>query len=302
MSEKSASTKKDKRLPLIEVPALIKESVLDFFKEQGLFHGAALAYYTLFAMVPLFYLSISLFGRIIGQEVMLEIISDLLRNKIGVQDISGIMDFLKQLNFEKGNFLMEMVSIIALLVASSAVIVCLKQSINEFFDLEIKFSSKRKKIVKGILFRLLSMLLIGAMTVFIIILYFAQSILLSMNDSFFEGNELLNLILSGITKHGLAIFSNAVIFSFVFKYVHDGFVQWKIAIGGAVITAIMLYIGQLLIKYYLFNYFFGASAGIAGSLFIILAWIYYSSQIIFFGAKFTAVYARKVGRPIHFKE
>jgi membrane protein len=79
-------------------------------------------------------------------------------------------------------------------------------------------------------------------------------------------------------------------------------VQWKIAIGGAVITAIMLYIGQLLIKYYLFNYFFGASAGIAGSLFIILAWIYYSSQIIFFGAKFTAVYARKVGRPIHFKE
>ncbi len=302
MSEKSASTKKHKRLPLVEVPALIKESVVDFFKENGLFHGAALAYYTLFAMVPLFYLSISLFGRIIGQEVMLEIISDLLRNKIGVQDISGIMDFLNKLNFEKGNFLMEMVSIIALLVASSAVIVCLKQSINEFFDLEIKFSSKRKKIVKGILFRLLSMLLITAMTVFIIVLYFAQSILLSMNDSFFEGNELLNFILSGITKHGLAIFSNAVIFTIVFKYVHDGFVQWKIAIGGAVITAIMLYIGQLLIKYYLFNYFFGASAGIAGSLFIILAWIYYSSQIIFFGAKFTAVYARKVGRPIHFKE
>ena len=302
MSEKSASTKKHKRLPLVEVPALIKESVVDFFKEQGLFHGAALAYYTLFAMVPLFYLSISLFGRIIGQEVMLEIISDLLRNKIGVQDISGVMDFLNKLNFEKGNFLMEMVSIIALLVASSAVIVCLKQSINEFFDLEIKFSSKRKKIVKGILFRLLSMLLIAAITVFIIILYFAQSILLSMNDSFFEGNELLNFILSGITKHGLAIFSNAVIFTIVFKYVHDGFVKWKIAIGGAVITAIMLYIGQLLIKYYLFNYFFGASAGIAGSLFIILAWIYYSSQIIFFGAKFTAIYARKVGRPIHFKE
>ena len=302
MSEKSASTKKHKRLPLVEVPALIKESVVDFFKEQGLFHGAALAYYTLFAMVPLFYLSISLFGRIIGQEVMLEIISDLLKNKIGVQDISGVMDFLNKLNFDKGNFLMEMASIIALLVASSAVIVCLKKSINEFFDLEINFSSKRKKIVKGILFRLLSMLLIAAITVFIIILYFAQSILLSLNNSFFEGNELLNFILSGITKHGLAIFSNAVIFTIVFKYVHDGFVKWKIAIGGAVITAIMLYIGQLLIKYYLFNYFFGASAGIAGSLFIILAWIYYSSQIIFFGAKFTAIYARKVGRPIHFKE
>jgi membrane protein len=59
----------------------------------------------------------------------------------------------------------------------------------------------------------------------------------------------------------------------------------------------------LFIKYYLFNYFFGSqSGGVAGTLFILLAFVYYSSQIIFFGAKFTAVYAKKIGKPIHFKE
>jgi membrane protein len=99
-------------------------------------------------------------------------------------------------------------------------------------------------------------------------------------------------------EHGLSILSNIIIFSFIFKYLNDGLVVWKVAIRGATITAILLYFGQLLIKYYLGNYFFAADGGIAGSILVILAWMYYSSQIIFFGARYTAVYADKIGVPI----
>jgi membrane protein len=88
----------------------------------------------------------------------------------------------------------------------------------------------------------------------------------------------------------------------VFKYVHDGIVKWRLAFRGALLTGTLLYLGQLLIKYYLFNYFFAANGGIAGTFFIILAWVYYSSQIIFYGAKFTAVYAKLIGQPIQFKK
>lgn len=302
MSEASVSTRKSNRLPWKEIPSLIKETIVGFVEEDGLFHGAALAYYTLFAMVPLFYLSIAFFGKIIGQDLMLEIIAELLHNKVGIADVSGIMGFLKELDFEKGNLVMEIMSVIALLVASSAFLVCLKKSINDFFNLEVKFSSLKKQWLKGLLFRLLSVLFVGVLTVLIIILYFAQTIILSMSDSVFEGKEILNMVLSSITQHTFAILTNAVIFTIVFKYVHDGYVKWKLAIGGAIFTSVMLYFGQLLIKHYLLHYFFGASAGIAGSLFIILAWIYYSSQIIFLGAKFTSVYAEKIGKPISFKE
>lgn len=302
MSEKLESKRKPNRVPWSEVPALIKESFFEFFEEKGLFHGAALAYYTLFAMVPLFYLSLAFFGRFIGQEVMLDIIADLLRNKVGIQDITGMMDFLKELNFDKANVFLETASIIALLVASSAFLVCLKQSINDFFDLDVKYSTRRKHFIKQLIFRGVSFLLLGALTLFIIVLYFAQTVVLTASESLFEGKEMLNIILSSVANHSFAIFSNTVIFTLVFKYVHDGYVQWKLALGGAAITAILLYLGQLLIKYYLFNYFFAANGGIAGTLFIILAWVYYSSQIIFFGAKFTCVYARKAGKPIHFKE
>jgi membrane protein len=136
----------------------------------------------------------------------------------------------------------------------------------------------------------------------VIIIYFSQTILLSTTSDWFPNSSFFQTIFSGIATHGLALFSNVIIFSLVFKYVHNGYVKWQLAIGGAILTSVLLYGGQLLIKYYLFNYFFAAQAGIAGSLFIILAWIYYSSQIIFFGAKFTCVYAKKVGKPISFSE
>lgn len=302
MSRKSPSRKKVLHLEWREIPGLIKDAFLEFIAEKGLFHGAALAYYTLFAMVPLFYLCIAIFGKIIGQEVMLEIISNLLRNQIGIQDVDGIMEFLSGMDFEKGNFMLEIVSMVALLIASSAFLVALKQSINEFFDLEINYTTKRKALVNNVLFRLVSVLFVGLMTVVVIVIYFSQTILLSTTSEWFPNSAFFQTVFSGIATHGLALLSNVIIFTLVFKYVHDGYVKWKLAIGGAILTSILLYGGQLLIKYYLFNYFFAAKAGIAGSLFIILAWIYYSSQIIFFGAKFTCVYAKKVGKPISFSE
>ncbi|MEY3438818.1 MAG: hypothetical protein RL265_1403 [Bacteroidota bacterium] len=259
MSEQSASTKNTKHLSFSEIPGLLKEAIVEFFQRDGLFHGAALAYYTLFAMVPLFYLSISVIGRFIGQDVMLEIISDLLQNKIGIQDVKGIMDFMKELDFEKGNFFLESVSIIALLVASSAFVVCLKGSLNEFLGIQLQYSSKRKQVLSTLLFRILSVGYIGVITVFIILLYFVQTIVLTISSSIFENSAFFGEILTGIVQHGFGIFSNVVIFSLVFKYVHNGFVPWKLAFGGAVLTSVLLYLGQLLIQYYLFHFFFMAN-------------------------------------------
>ena len=81
----------------------------------------------------------------------------------------------------------------------------------------------------------------------------------------------------------------------------DGIVLHRLALAGSIVTSTLLYLGQLGIKYYLTHYFFAKDAGIAGTILILLAWVYYTSQIIFFGAKFTAVYAKILGRPIQVK-
>lgn len=301
MSKDSPSSKSFRQLTLKDIWNLIKNSFKGFLKEQGLHHGAALAYYALFALVPLLYLSITYVGRIIGQNVMIDIIGDVLKNKVGITDVKGILEFLNSLDFEKGNFFLEATSIIALLIACSAFLVCLKNSINAFFDIEVKFNSNRKKFVRNILFRLLSICGVAIFTGLIVTLYFAQTVVISFGHTLFDQKEWLSLLFFNFAKHGFSLLSNLLIFSAVFKYVHDGNVSWRLAIGGALVTSVLLYVGQLLIKYYLFNFFFAASGGLAGTLFILLAWVYYSSQIIFFGAKFTAAYAKYMGRPIKFK-
>ncbi|MEY4603713.1 MAG: hypothetical protein RIT43_1005 [Bacteroidota bacterium] len=303
MSQALSSGEKNKRISWFGLWNVLKETFSSFFEEKSLFHGAALAYYTVFALVPLLYLSISYLGKITGQDVMLKIIEDLLRNQVGISDVKGIMDFVGQLNFEKGNFLYEMIGFVVLAAASSAFVVCLRHSINDFYDLEVNYSSRKKRFVKNLLFRAISLAVVVVSAVLIIVVYFTQTILISFSSEFLSSSKWLDSVFSGFMSHSLTLFSNVILFYIILKYVHDGYVHWRIAVLGAIVTAFLLYAGQLLIKYYLFHIFYGAkSGGIAGTLFVLLAFVYYSSQIIFLGAKFTSVYAKHKGQPIHFRE
>lgn len=281
-----------------EIWQLIKQTFVEFFKEQSFLHGAALSYYTIFALVPIMYLAFATFGRFLGNEKMVEIIGDLLNKQIGIQDVSGIMSFLKGVDMEKGSFVLNVVGVVALLLSSTALLASLRNSINEFFDITRTFETRSKLIVSHLLSRLVSVSILTLMGAVVIIVYFAQSIILPFGAQLFEKMEIMNGFIIGTLEHGLSMMSSIIIFTFIFKYLHDGVVEWKLAFGGALTTAIMLNLGGLIIKYYLGNIFFAKDGGIPGTMLVILAWMYYSSQIIFLGAKFTAVYARMVGKPI----
>jgi membrane protein len=148
---------------------------------------------------------------------------------------------------------------------------------------------------------LANILLLPVLGIVVVVTYFGETIILSISRDFLgDLSQVEAFLLSGL-RHVLAIGTNILLFSVIFKYLHDGTVRWKLAFAGAIVTAVLLYTGQLLIHFYLSNYFFGSSVGVPGTLLVILAWMYYSSQIIFLGAKFTKVYAVKVGRPIVFQ-
>lgn len=270
---------------------LILTTIKEFFKEKSFFHGAALAYYTVFAMVPMLYLSITFFGWFVGNETMVEIITNLLRNQIGLKDIDGLLEFLKEIDFEKGSFVLNTIGITALILSSTALLNSLKLSINEFYDVIPEFSNKRKKIMSALTSKLISVTLLTGIGLVVIVFYFSQAVLLSLSSEFFNDYSFVSWLFNFILVHSIAIITNTLIFSFVFKFLHDGIVRWRIAFFGAAFTGTLLYLGQVGIKYYLTNFFFAASGGVAGSIILILVWMYYSSQIIFLGAKFTKVLA-----------
>lgn len=298
MKKKLSLKKGIRHLSWGEIWQLIKTTVLEFFQEKSFMHGAALSYYTIFALVPLLYLAFATFGKLVGNTRMVEIIGRLLREQVGIQDVSGILSFLNGVDMEKGSFILNVIGIIALVLSSTALLASLRGSINEFFDIEVKFHSHKKMIIGHLIARLVSVTLLTIMGIVTIIFYFAQTILLSVGSRIFSGSEAIHWLVLSVLEHGLSILSNVIIFLFIFKFLHDGVVKWKLAFAGAALTGIMLYFGQLLIKYYLGNYFFAKDGGIAGTMLVLLAWMYYSSQIIFFGAKFTAVYAKMVGKTI----
>lgn len=302
MKKKLSLKKGIKHLSWLEIWQLVKTTFVEFFKEESFLHGAALSYYTIFALVPLLYLAFATFGKIVGNAHMAEIIGGLLKEQVGIEDISGILSFLNGLDMEKGNFVSNVIGIVALLLSSTALLASLKGSINEFFDIKRVYHSHKTRILSHLFSRLISIFLLTVIGIVTVIIYFAENILLSFGDRLFGENDAVHSFFLNSMTHGLSILSSVVIFSFIFKFLHDGIVEWKLALAGALVTSFLLYFGQLLIKYYLGNIFFAKDAGIAGTILILLVWMYYSSQIIFFGAKFTAVYGKMVGKTIHAKK
>lgn len=281
-----------------EMYELLQETFVAFFREKTFIHSAALSYYTVFTLVPILYLSIAIFGKFFGQETMVKIISEFLHENIGIRDVSGIIDYLNQINFEKTNFFMQTVVIVTLLISSTALFTSLQYSINEFFDIEKKYDSRRKMIYGHIGSRLTSLFLLAFLGLIVIATYFFQTIVISFGTKLFPNLNSVQWILFVFAQHFLAIFSNILIFCLIFKYLHHAHVPWKTALAGSIFTSVLLYLGQLLIKYYLNNYFFARDTGIAGSILVILVWMYYTAQIIFLGAKFIAVYSIKTGKPL----
>lgn len=277
---------------------LIKSTFVEFGKERSLMHGAALAYYAMLALVPILYLTVTFVGKLVGEAVVIEEIGFMLRDNVGLKDPSGILAFLKEVDFLSGSWLVETMGVIALMFSCTVIFNSLKGSINEFYDIGHSKKEKKNLLISTVLSRLISLGFIIGITLFFILLYFAEPILLSLGNKLFKGVEMLDFLFSFILSHVVPILTNMFIFSFIFKFLHDGKVLWKAAFRGAFLTSILLYFGQLLIKYYLTYFFFGASGGVAGAMLIILVWVYYSSQIIFFGAKYIAVYSKMIGEEI----
>ena len=272
---------------------ITKDTIISYINEGAYFHGAALAYYALFSLFPLLYLSISFFSRFIEQKKIISIIEYILTKKIGINNIDGIINYLNASNFREGNLWYDFISLIFLIFISSSFFVSLRRSINEYFGFKASKSVKKTSFI-----RLFYIVFTGLFSAFVIFIYIFQFICFSWLSNYLSSHQLLHVYASHFLDYFLSILTNYFIFLFVFKYMHDGFISWKVCKRGAMVTAFLLFIGQLLIKFYLENYFFLGSSHIIGSLFIFLAWVHFSSQIIFIGTKFCFIYALRIKNPI----
>jgi membrane protein len=275
---------------------------VSFFQERAFFHGAALSYYALFSMFPLLFLIISFLGRFLGQEFILKLIKEFLQQNVGLKNVEEIMQVVGAYNLDKGNLFLEIIGVVFVLIASSAFLNSLRNSINEFYNIERAVLKGRKAIQVNVFERIVSLLFLAVFASVFLILYLFHSVGFTLIQSWLNSSTDIQVFLLSLLDYSFSILLNYIIFLLIFKYLNNGKVTWRVASMGAIVTAVLLFLGQLLIKYYLLNMFVLGTAGIAGSLFIFMAWVHYSSQIIFVGAKFTYTFSKKIGSPIVFRE
>ncbi|MFN5507025.1 MAG: YihY/virulence factor BrkB family protein, partial [Flavobacteriia bacterium] len=211
----------------------------------------------------------------------------LLQSGLGLQDSGSILQLVDTMSIEKPNFFLELASIGILLYTCSAFMISLKRSLNEFFHVGKKSREESNLFMEIIGFRFVGVLLLAVFALVIILFYFLQVFIFSALTSWLHWNNGFVDFSLHVLQIILTLLSNALIFTLIFKYMHNAKVSWRIARNGAIATAILLYVSQLLIGYYLQHFFVMGQLGIANSIFIMLAWVHYSAQIVFFGAQFT---------------
>lgn len=277
---------------------LIRNTFSGLFQDNVFTHGAAIAYYALLSMAPLLYFGVNFLGYLLGKKKIIEVVEVLLSENTGINDISAITALIDQIDFDNQSTSMHFIGIIILMFSCSAIFNAVKVSINNFYRVKNEGVARKKIILGNIFSRLISLLFVVGITILLVVIYFLESILFGVLSHWLSSMSYVSSFLGSVINHGLSILGNVLIFTFVFKYLNNAIVPWRFAFKGAVTTSVLLFFGQLLIKEYITNHFFAANIGASGSILMILVWVYYSSLLVFFGAKYIYELALITGEPI----
>jgi membrane protein len=275
---------------------LIKQTLQEWSEDKAPRLAAALAYYTIFSIAPLLVLVIAITGFIIGSNTTIrtQVITQV-QGLVGQQGASAVSQLIQQTGQPRNGILASIIGIATLIFGATGLFGRLQDALNTIWDVQPKPGQGIGKMVKT---RFLSFTLVLGLC-FLLLVSLVISAALSILNSYFS--SLLGGV-GGIAQVVNFIVSTAVItliFALIFKILPDVKIRWGDVWIGALVTALLFSIGKAVLGLYLGRSAAASAYGAAGSLVVLLLWVYYSAQILFLGAEFTQVYARRYGsRPL----
>jgi membrane protein len=236
----------------------------------------------------MFIIIIFVAGLILGQEAAQGQIEAQLTGFIGADGASQVQDMIKNASINDKGGIPLIIGIVVLLIGATTVFGEIQDSINDIWGLK---ANPKAGVVKLLLSRLLSFGMIATLGFLLLVSLAATAVVESIGgrlqnyfpDAMVVLFYVINLVLN------LAVVT--VLFAIIFKVLPDAKITWKAVWPGAIATAILFMIGKFLISFYISKSEIGSTYGAAGSLAILLVWIYYSAMILYFGAEFTREWA-----------
>ena len=274
-----------------ELKRLLSRSYADFNEDQAPRLGAALAYYTALSLAPLLILLIALAGIVFGREAAQGQLFDEIRNMVGPEGAKAIQEMVQNASKPASGIVASLIGLVTLVFGASSVASELRISLNTIWDQPQDPNEGIKEMVKQRSYALAVVLGCG----FLLLVSLAISSVVAGAGKVATGWLPFSEPVLHVLNLAISIAVITGVFAFLFKYLPDVKVGWRDVLLGAAVTAVLFTIGKFLIGMYLGKASFGSTYGAAGSLVILLVWVYYSAQIFFFGAEFTQVYACEHG-------
>ena len=274
---------------------LLKETFSEWSKDKASRLSAALAYYTVFSLAPLLIIVIAIAGAVFGEEAARGEIVGQIQGLVGKDGAEFIETAIENANQPATGRFASIISVVVLLFGASGVFAELQDALNTVWEVQAK---PERGLINVIRNRFLSFTMVLGVG-FLLLVSLVASAALAATVNFF--GHLLPPGLDFVWQLVNFIFAfvvSTVLFGLIYKTLPDVKIGWSDVWIGAAITSALFSIGRYVLGQYLGNSSFGSTYGAAGSLVVVLAWVYYAAQILFFGAEFTQVYARKYGSQI----
>lgn len=268
--------------------SLLRETGIEWFDDNASMLGAALAYYSIFSLGPLILLVLALLTPILGEQQVRDELLARMGAVMGSEHIATIGAVLEKAGRLQGRSTAAFFSVTTLIVSGSVVLMQLRTAMNIIWNVR----PEEHLAFKTRLFRQLK----GVVAVFFVAMVLLLSLILTTTISLLDRYLFAYLPASGFILHG-ANFTGLFlvemsVFILLFKWFPDTPVRWKEVILGAAVTTVLFELGKTAISLYLSHQGFESTFGAAGAVVGMMFWIYYSAQIMFFGAEFTQVHAR----------
>lgn len=273
---------------------LIKESFKEWQKDGALDLGAALAYYTIFSLAPLLLVALAVAGLLWDRGQIQEQLIGQIQGLMGPQGAQAVQTMLANAGQHGSGVTASILGVVTILFGATGVFVQLQSALNRVWNVEAKPGKGIWSFVKTRLISFGMVLGVGFLLLVSLIISTAVSAIGKWATGLMPGSETLMQVLTFAVSFALVTF----LFALMYKYLPDVEIGWRDVWIGAVVTALLFTLGKFLIGLYLGKSSVASTYGAAGSLVILLLWIYYSSQILFLGAEFTQVYATRYGSQI----
>jgi membrane protein len=281
---------------LKEIWKVTMRSFKGFSEDKIPKYSAALAYTTVFSFGPLLVVIIFLCSIFFGQEATQGKIYDQMVQFVGQDAALQLQTIIKNASLSNKGTLAAVIGIITLLLGATAVFAEIQDSVNSIWGLKAK---PKKGLWKMLRNRFLSFSVVVSLGFLLLVSLAVSTILEGLSDKLKASFPDVTVVLFYILNLLISFVVITALFAFIFKVLPDAKTKWRDIWPGALASGILFMIGKFAISFYIGRSNVGSTYGAAGSLVILLLWVYYSAMILYMGAEFARAWSTHKGTSIH---